>query len=193
MCILPDLPHLATKPLTPCSIHYRHNNITHTSVAVRDIQPGEELSISYIDVSIPRAARRKRLRDWGFDCSCSQCRMSDADAAASDANLERIKQLEADLDNFTEMHVTADTGAELVELYETERLHIYLAPAYTRAAINYALFGQVRMSQQYAAAAADAASREYGPDATDVRPMKLLAEDPRKHWSWGKSRDSVFD
>ncbi len=175
------------------SIHYRLNNITHTTVAVRDILPGEELSISYIDVTIPRAERLSRLGDWGFNCSCAQCRMGDAEAAASDANLERIKALQADLDNFAENVVTADTGAELVELYLRERLHIYLAPAYTRAAINFALFGEVEKSQEYAALAAEAATREFGPQAGDVQPMKALAEDPRKHWSWGKTRESLFD
>ena len=167
--------------------------MTHTTVAVRDIAPGEELTVSYIDATLPRDERQERLRDWGFNCTCSQCAQSDLDSALSDGRVARIRSLERDLDNFAEMSVTADTGSELVDLYEKERLHIYLGAALTRAAINYALFGEAKKASEYAAAAAEAVARENGPLAADIKPMKVLAADPKNHWSWGKRRDDEFD
>jgi hypothetical protein len=43
-------------------------------VAIRDILPGEELTHSYIDCSLPQAMRRDRLLEiYGFSCSCPLC------------------------------------------------------------------------------------------------------------------------
>eukprot|EP00123_Amoebidium_parasiticum_P015120 comp22796_c1_seq1/m.35727 comp22796_c1_seq1/g.35727 ORF comp22796_c1_seq1/g.35727 comp22796_c1_seq1/m.35727 type:complete len:416 (-) comp22796_c1_seq1:115-1362(-) len=41
--------------------------------ALRHIQPGEELCISYIEESEPLAARRQALREYLFDCRCEKC------------------------------------------------------------------------------------------------------------------------
>ncbi len=42
--------------------------------AVRDIEAGEELCISYIDASDHVEKRREELaRDWYFTCLCRRC------------------------------------------------------------------------------------------------------------------------
>lgn len=44
--------------------------------AQRDIQPEEEIAISYIakrELAEPVDRRRQRLRGWGFNCECSKC------------------------------------------------------------------------------------------------------------------------
>ncbi|KAI5926916.1 hypothetical protein F4810DRAFT_723343 [Camillea tinctor] len=170
------------------NVHYRLSNLTHTTVAVRDIAPGEELSISYIDLLLSHADRTQRLSKWGFQCSCAQCTAGANETAASDARLKRIAQLKADLETFNHTVVTAETGAELVALYHAERLDSYLGHAYTRAALNFALFGDEDRAREYAAAAVDALEREMGPGVADARAMKVLAENPREHWTWGKRR-----
>ncbi|KAI1469302.1 SET domain-containing protein [Daldinia caldariorum] len=170
------------------NIHYRISNMTHTTVAARDIEPGQELSISYIELILSREERRSRLRKWGFECTCSHCRMSDDEAAASDARLQRIEELESALENFNEAIVTAETGAQLADLYEKERLDVYLGPVYTRAALNFALFGEEAKAREYALAAVEAVERESGPDAADARAMRVLAGNPKAHWTWGKRR-----
>ncbi|KAI1207730.1 SET domain-containing protein [Annulohypoxylon truncatum] len=173
------------------NIHYRITNMTHTTVAARDILPGEELSVSYIDLMLPREERRSRLRGWGFDCSCSHCSMSDDEAAASDARLLKIEELETALENFNETVVTAETGAQLVELYEKERLDIYLGQVYTRAALNFALFGEEEKARKYALAAVEAVERESGQNASDAKAMRTLAENPTAHWTWGRRRKGI--
>ncbi|KDQ11009.1 hypothetical protein BOTBODRAFT_469989 [Botryobasidium botryosum FD-172 SS1] len=43
-------------------------------IAIRDIQPGEEVLTSYIDISVPRVHRQKELKErYLFDCDCSLC------------------------------------------------------------------------------------------------------------------------
>lgn len=44
-----------------------------TLVALKPIQPGEELVQSYIDQFKGLAARQKALKDYGFVCKCAKC------------------------------------------------------------------------------------------------------------------------
>ena len=44
-----------------------------------------------------------------------------------------------------------------------------------------------------ARAAVDAIIREVGPNSKDADSMRLLAENPREHWTWGKRRKKPRD
>ncbi|GFR39660.1 hypothetical protein Agub_g131 [Astrephomene gubernaculifera] len=55
---------------------------TVTVLAQRDIPAGEEITLSYIDVSLPYKQRQAQLADYGFVCRCSRCT---AEAAAARA------------------------------------------------------------------------------------------------------------
>lgn len=41
--------------------------------ALRDIQPGEELTIAYCPLPAPKATRHKELLEYNFTCSCAVC------------------------------------------------------------------------------------------------------------------------
>ena len=44
-------------------------------VATRDVVPGEELCISYVDTRDSRASRAAQFaRHWNFVCGCGRCR-----------------------------------------------------------------------------------------------------------------------
>jgi len=168
------------------SVQYRIKGLTHTTVAVRDIRPGEELTISYIDSTLLREERQKLLQTWGFNCTCAAC-SADKDAARrSDARLLRIAELKDELENVTSTAVTPETGAELVALHREERLDLYISKAYTRAALNFALFAKEAEAKEYAALAVEALKREWGPLSGDIPGMERLASDPKSHWAWGK-------
>jgi hypothetical protein len=47
-------------------------------VALRDIQAGEELTISYIDANVPWAERQEALENYGFVCECPKCQCEKA-------------------------------------------------------------------------------------------------------------------
>ncbi|KAI3322411.1 SET domain-containing protein [Xylariaceae sp. AK1471] len=170
------------------NVHYRINNITITAVAARDIYPGEELGVSYVDIFLPSKERKERTRKWGFECMCALCQGPKNETVASDKRLRRIEQIKSDLNNFKDIKVTAETGAEYTALYEEEGLHAHLGSAYTRAALNFALFGDEERAQIYARRAAEELSIEKGPESGDARAMRRLAEDPKAHWTWGKRR-----
>ncbi len=170
------------------SIYYRTDNMTLIMVAARDIAPGEELTITYIGQLYTREERRRRLRrQWGFDCTCAQCSLAAAAAAAaSEERVREIWRLERDLGTSNRTLVTAETGVDLVALYERERLDIYLGQALARAALNSALFGDTARAREYARRAADAVDTE----PAEARSMRLLAENPEAHWTWELRRDN---
>ncbi|CAO1613572.1 unnamed protein product [Jaminaea pallidilutea] len=46
-------------------------------VAIRDIKPGEELTVTYIDTAMPRSRRQAvLLEEYGFACDCEGCSTS---------------------------------------------------------------------------------------------------------------------
>ncbi|GLI60574.1 hypothetical protein VaNZ11_002733 [Volvox africanus] len=55
---------------------------TVTILAQRDIPAGEEITVSYIDLSLPYKERQADLRDYGFVCRCVRCVAEAAEARA---------------------------------------------------------------------------------------------------------------
>lgn len=66
-------------------------------IAFRDIEPGEELSLSYVDVGKTHEERQRALQRWGFTCTCAMCTAPASEIAASDARRTRIRALKADI------------------------------------------------------------------------------------------------
>ncbi|KAI0596285.1 hypothetical protein F4775DRAFT_585073 [Biscogniauxia sp. FL1348] len=168
---------------------YIDENLTYHTHAIRDIKPGEELTVSYLDPFEPRAARQERTRhSLGFSCSCSLCSAPPKEADASDARLRSIKRIEDELGDFGSQLASPALIEKLVALYERERLAFKMSGAYTLAALNYNLLGLAEPAQRYAKLAVEAGRLENGPDASDVREMQELSDDPTAHWTWDLRR-----
>lgn len=41
--------------------------------ALRRMEKGEEVTVSYVDCNVPLEERRKKLQGWGFVCVCARC------------------------------------------------------------------------------------------------------------------------
>ncbi|KAF1813010.1 SET domain-containing protein [Eremomyces bilateralis CBS 781.70] len=162
------------------------DTLTHHVHALRDIQIGEELSISYIDPTLTRSTRQAVLKNgWGFDCSCSACTQREIFTAASDHRLDAIDFLTKELANRTEASTASPETAELlVSLCEQERLDGPIADAYTYAAIEYNGVGDHRTAQKYAMLAIERGLLYSGEKDSDVIAMYRLMADPQNHWSW---------
>jgi hypothetical protein len=53
-----------------------------TMVTLRDIEPGEELFITYTNPRVPLESRRQHLLEWGFGtCDCPRCQTEEKDAS----------------------------------------------------------------------------------------------------------------
>jgi len=60
-------------------------------VAYRDIQEGEELSLSYIPLNHPWHQRQHLVTSkWGFTCTCPLCKASAENRAASDRRRDNV-------------------------------------------------------------------------------------------------------
>lgn len=169
------------------STHYRIQNLTHITVAVRDVLPGEELTVSYIEGTIPYSERQERLDSWGFKCACHACSQDLSQISQSDARVKAIADIEAELEAKMRSgeDFSRDIGDRLVNLYKEERLDNYIAHAYTKAALLKSMVGDMDAAKKYANLAIEALEREYGPDTKDGDAMRELAEKTEEHWSWG--------
>ncbi|KAF2825201.1 SET domain-containing protein [Ophiobolus disseminans] len=162
--------------------------MTHYVHAIRDIHPGEEITITYIDNEKDRKTRMRRLeRNWGFKCSCSACTAHASLAAESDSRLYQITSLAKALDDWTSSSSATPEIAELlISLYKQERLDASLATAYKYAAEVYSSFGKKWEAMRYARLSGELSMLDKGFRDGDVREMKRMSETPELTWSWKK-------
>ncbi|KAK4160371.1 SET domain-containing protein 5 [Cladorrhinum sp. PSN259] len=162
-------------------------SLTHVTAAVRDVRPGEELSISYLDSMEPRAKRQERAKmAWGFECACSQCSLPEKEAKKSDERLQEIKSIEGKLGDVTSgtKGVNKKMLERLVRLYREERLEGSMGGAYTLVAMNYNMLGDAKNAVKYAKLAAEAVELEMGEGQPDAEVMRELVKDARGHFTW---------
>ncbi|KAI8245203.1 SET domain-containing protein 5 [Colletotrichum sp. SAR 10_99] len=169
---------------------YIDSDLRHYTHAVRDIKPGEELTISYVDSLSSRQVRQDRAkRNWGFGCTCNQCSLPPPLVRDSDNRLYRMWQIEQDLSNWNFPNFEEDMIELLITLYEQERLdesHGY--EAYRLAGLNYNSIKNKEKAAEYAKKAVEQLLLEKGPEAKELADMRALAHRPDQHWSWGKRK-----
>ncbi|KAK7688770.1 hypothetical protein QCA50_008309 [Cerrena zonata] len=69
-----------------------------TLIAKKDIQPGEELFITYVNPNLSVAERRKQLLEWGFgECNCERCTTEERDPSLNRASNGGLDDLEREL------------------------------------------------------------------------------------------------
>ncbi|KAJ2977726.1 hypothetical protein NUW58_g7723 [Xylaria curta] len=122
-------------------------------VAFRDIEAGEEITISYIPMNHPREKRQRDLRRWGFECKCSLCTASKTEIATSDYRREKIASLQenvmkaiSELDGTTAVRASYD----ILELAKAEDIHTMVASQYEVIARLFWKAGDVETATKYA-------------------------------------------
>jgi hypothetical protein len=162
--------------------------MTHYVHAIRDIQSGEEITITYIDNEKDRETRMRRLKkNWGFDCGCSACTAHRAFTTESDSRLYQITDIAKILDDWTlSSSATPEMADLLVTLYVQERLDASLATAYKYAAEVYSSFGKRWEAIRYARLSVEMSMLDKGFRDGDTKEMKKMTENPEMTWSWKK-------
>lgn len=80
-----------------CAAHFSLVPGSAPKVAIRSLAPiadGEQMFLSYIDVTLPRSERASELKRYGFTCKCSRC-SSEEDCNGAD-EAKRHKALKDD-------------------------------------------------------------------------------------------------
>ncbi|KAI1475815.1 SET domain-containing protein [Daldinia eschscholtzii] len=119
--------------------------------AYRDIEPGEELTFSYLPLNLLSEQRQTLIKEWGFNCTCSLCTSPEA-TAVSDRHRGRIQELLAELD-LPEMRNHAAVSKrvdEILDLCEKESLAAQIGDFYAIIAEIYSSIGDVNLAKKYA-------------------------------------------
>ncbi|KAK5631124.1 hypothetical protein RRF57_006839 [Xylaria bambusicola] len=168
-----------------CVYYFDSNTFSQNVVAVRDIQPGEELSIAYIDPVLPQSERQKRLKSWGFECSCERCSVNATQVAESDGNVAEIHRLWKQLDNYSASSSATPAMAErLIALYRQEGLESRIQEAYYRAAVEWIGLGEAEKAAQHATLCIEYGTLFLGPGRPFIEKMKQLLDGPTDHPQW---------
>ncbi|KAJ8127172.1 hypothetical protein O1611_g6465 [Lasiodiplodia mahajangana] len=122
-------------------------------VAFRDIEIGEEITISYIPLNHPREKRQRDLRRWGFECKCSLCAASKTEIAASDYRREKIASLQENvMKAIGELDGTTAVRAayEILTLVKAEDIPTMVASQYEVLARLFWKAGDTETATKYA-------------------------------------------
>ncbi|KAK2039634.1 SET domain-containing protein [Colletotrichum somersetense] len=148
-------------------------------VAYKDVQPGEELTISYSMLNMLYEERKQALREWGFDCACALC-SSPAAVAASDGRRARLQAVLAALED-PALSGAASTvtklAGELERVAAREGLEAQTGEFYGMVARAYARAGEVGAAGRYAAMAAERLERFVGYDDDRTAKARGLLEE----------------
>jgi hypothetical protein len=158
----------------------------HRTNVARKIQPGEELTITYINNPLQsRRERQKMVKNWtGSECSCSLCSASKDVIKGSEDRIKEIRRLQARLVDHESKGVTKQMIDRYIKVYKEEHLESRLADAYELVATNYNYLGYSKEAARYATLAAQAGTIEGGEGANNVIAMRILAKDPEGHYSY---------
>ncbi|KAK2591723.1 hypothetical protein QQS21_010577 [Conoideocrella luteorostrata] len=183
--VLPEIARLNHDCRPNAAYFFDQDTLTHHVHAITDIPPGTELSITYIDPTMHRKKRvRKLLRNWGFQCSCSQCSASAHLSQASDRRLSQIVDLSERLEDGGWENASPEMAEALVSLYEQERLYASGSESYTYAALTYCAEGKLGPTIKYAHLAVEYGILDNGFHDVDVEDMRELADAPEKQDCW---------
>jgi hypothetical protein len=178
------------KLTTENSAYYRFNDTTMalTLFALRDLAPGEEVTISYLYAALeaPRSVRQEQLKQhWNFDCQCSVCSASAEEVALSDDRRERIGHANEKLARpDANARYLYRAATQLAQLYDEEGLITPRARTNEIAAFASSMIGDENEAIRFANAAKRYWRILAGKDSFEVRRMDELRRDPTTHPSW---------
>jgi hypothetical protein len=161
--------------------------------AVRDIQEGEELTLSYL-AGGASTERQSRLKEYfGFDCTCEACSLPAAELEASDTRLKNAQKLdEAIGDPRRVRHLPERALADckaLLGVYRDEAIFdLRLPRLYYDAFQIAAMHADAARASVFAKACADARAVCEGEDSAEVKRMREFQAKPAGFDNWAATK-----
>ncbi|KAK0749980.1 hypothetical protein B0T18DRAFT_461872 [Schizothecium vesticola] len=158
-------------------------HMTMEVVALRDIQPGEEIVYSYTFLGYTRQERLAMLSHWGFTCSCAMCTAGPSEIALSDRRRDRLFELHATLSAAAEAPESLPREridalvAETRKLIEEEQLDPQLVEYYQVFARVYLALGDGRRVREYIRAAEEKWVLYEGEEHSNIEGIRGLWEE----------------
>jgi Heterokaryon incompatibility protein (HET)/SET domain len=167
----------------------------HTVHALRDINKGEEITITYIGPLKNRKARQKVLQEkFDFTCLCRLCSLPPEQSQESDRRLEEIHRLDGVIDQLgTEGLLVSPLRTlhyfdQQVRLYnEQGREDVGFAQAFVNAAQLVIANSDLARGRVFAERAASVWKTTLGGDSTEAIEHGALTQDPSKYELFGIS------
>ncbi|EWZ79572.1 hypothetical protein FOWG_16354 [Fusarium oxysporum f. sp. lycopersici MN25] len=167
----------------------------HTVHALRDIDKGEEITITYVGILNNRRTRQEALRKkFKFTCSCNLCSLPPHLSAESDRRLDEILRLDARIGRDGLVGILSDPKRVLgyvdqqVRLYNEQTLDdVGLPRAFFDAAQITVAHGDLARARVFTERAAAGWLVLEGDDSPRVLNAKKLAQDPSSHDTYGNS------
>ncbi|KAI0551613.1 heterokaryon incompatibility protein-domain-containing protein [Xylaria curta] len=167
----------------------------HTVHALRDIDKGEEITITYLSPLKNRTARQKALQErFGFTCLCRLCSLPPEQSQESDRRLEEIHRLDGVID---QLGIEGLLVSPLRTLrYFDQQVHLYrdqgredvgFAQAFVNAAQLAIANSDLARGRIFAERAASVWETTVGGDDTQAIKHGALSQDPSKYELYGAS------
>ncbi|KAK1754443.1 SET domain-containing protein 5 [Echria macrotheca] len=135
-------------------IKFDEQTLSMTVRTIRDIEPGEEVTLSYADFGLSFHERQRTLKaKWGFECTCELCSAPPDEIARSDARRKKITQLGAEVvENLEEYSFEAAVGKhrEMMEVIEEEALAPHMGDYYEVMTRLLAASKNIKEAKKYA-------------------------------------------
>ncbi|KAF2191840.1 SET domain-containing protein [Zopfia rhizophila CBS 207.26] len=156
-----EVPHMALFPYVARINHACRPNAfvmfspSGLSVAIKayhDIQPGEEITISYVILGKTSADRHDGLKRWGFTCTCDMCSASRSEIATSDARRKRVENAQKEMTDAWrtgKAQKAIKLGHEIIDLLEKEGLTPMLTEQYVILARLYLALDERKEAEEY--------------------------------------------
>ncbi|OTB00691.1 hypothetical protein M426DRAFT_267234 [Hypoxylon sp. CI-4A] len=158
MALYPDVSRINHACRPNAFIRFTPTSYAVSVIALRDIEPGEEISITYVPLGKTREERQEALKKWGFTCTCSLCTASKAEVAASDYLRTKIKAMREEVMKAVERKdggKAVKLTREVLELMRAEELAPLYASQYEIIARLYWIAGDRKTGTEYARMSVD--------------------------------------
>ncbi|KAE9367579.1 SET domain-containing protein [Stipitochalara longipes BDJ] len=167
----------------------------HTVHALRDINEGEEITITYLSPLKNRKTRQKILQErFGFTCLCRLCSLPQEQSQENDRRLQEIDRLDGVIDQLGTEGVLVSPLQTL--RYFDQQVHLYnelgredvgYAHAFVYVAQLAIANSDLARGRIFAERSASVWKTTVGGDSTQAIKHKALAQDPSKHELYGVS------
>ncbi|KAG6313981.1 hypothetical protein E4U44_002174 [Claviceps purpurea] len=173
--------------------HHWNDDIKRLTVhALRDIQPGEEITTSYGSFLNSQNVRRAMFEAmFCFHCSCRLCSLPDNQMQERDRKVAQFTHAERSLQKGSDKHpafIKLGLFRVQARVYkELGREDIRLAQVYEDAASITITHGALAKGRVFAQKAASIWTTVAGSDSPQAIKYAALAEQPRRHERYGFS------
>lgn len=171
----------------PNMAYHIDNSFALRTTVARRTQPGEELTIAYVDPFWPRYKRQawvQKRRGLNKACPCKLCTSKEEQLKESDIRTNDIQDILSRLKNHDTPDITEEEIDKFLELVAKEHLEAKISELYEYAALNYNYLGFDVKAKKYADLAVQAGIIEEGPEANAVVANRIFASDIKGHYSY---------